>query len=87
MAKYKAKSDGYLGKNGGHIRQGDVFEYEGKPGLWMIPVEPSESPVIEGVGKDHPFPSFHEMQEANPPKSETIKPDLPKRPYNKSKGK
>lgn len=38
MAKYKAKEKGYLNKQG-IILKGQVFEYEGKPGKWMKPVD------------------------------------------------
>jgi hypothetical protein len=50
MAKFKAKVKGF---DGSQIREaGEVFEFAGKPGKWMIPME-SVVAVPEAPADDH----------------------------------
>lgn len=43
--KYRAKEAGFIG--GVRIREGQVFEHQGKPGKWMEPVNDTPAPAVE----------------------------------------
>ena len=40
MPRYLALSDGYLGRRPGFVTKGTQFDYDGKPGKWMLLVGP-----------------------------------------------
>lgn len=48
MGKYRAKQKGYI-PGLGLIQPGQIFEYTGVPGPWMIPVEEQLTPYVEPV--------------------------------------
>ena len=43
MPRYLALSDGYLGRRPGFVTKGTEFDYDGKPGKWMLLVKPSQA--------------------------------------------
>jgi hypothetical protein len=43
MPRYLALSDGYLGRRPGFVQKGTQFDYDGKPGKWMLLVDPSQA--------------------------------------------
>lgn len=46
--RYKALSDGFLGKGIGLIKAGEIFEFTGTPGKWMHPLDaPKPAPIVE----------------------------------------
>lgn len=63
MAKYRAKSLGYLGRDGGLKSPGEEFEWDGKPGTWME--------LIEGDPKKVK-PKAEKSGEAKPPADQDL---------------
>lgn len=47
MPRYLALSDGYLGRRPGFVTKGTQFDYDGKPGKWMLLVGPA-TPATPG---------------------------------------
>lgn len=63
MAKYRAKTLGYLGRSGGLKYPGDVFEWDGEPGAWME--------LIEEEGKK-PKAKTDKSSEVKPPADQDV---------------